>query len=538
MLKSVFEEYGPIEDVVTFPGRMYAFVNFIQPEDAQRAAKELDNMTLPVLTGNRKLVIKFRPNRKALGRVGDLMPGVANIEEGNSGAIAPSISVPVFRSPDMNSPQQSGPESASGHQPYVEEHPHDRHMFGDREENSEAADSGAMMGTPCRHLWLGNVCVRPSKTVLFSLFSRFGPVESVRVFPGKTFAFVNFYGGEHACRAKEALDGKILTAVTGTKPLVVRYQREGAGPAGWARVHDNFPPLQTAESAPGAYVSNNVMVSPTKPCLAPHGEYGPSNGESNRQSISPEELSSLNLPARATDAFQAARAQRLPASEGEMIWQDGIVSELSSGFGVSHPEAIGTVNTSTAMEASSIGQLTRTLSAATNGKGRPSPYVRPPPLDINSPWNASLESPQEDGVLKSTYSATLNASPSLGGFDGAGYTSPFFHPHMAPSHLSGSLAPSHSWMGPLSDPRPQNSAVSTAPDRRTVFASDMTSPSLLRNHEGCNSDPVLSLPQELFISSGGTTMTQVATEMDTSQQCDGPGFVPSAVISCDKGSIW
>jgi len=255
VLKSVFEEYGPIEDVVTFPGRMYAFVNFIQPEDAQRAAKELDNMTLPVLTGNRKLVIKFRPNRKALGRVGDLMPGVANIEEGNGGAIAPSISVPVFRSPDMNSPQQSGPESASGHQPYVDEHPHDRHMFGDREENGEA-DSGAMMGTPCRHLWLGNVCVRPSKTVLFSLFSRFGPVESVRVFPGKTFAFVNFYGGEHACRAKEALDGKILTAVTGTKPLVVRYQREGAGPAGWARVHDNFPPLQTAESAPGAYVSN------------------------------------------------------------------------------------------------------------------------------------------------------------------------------------------------------------------------------------------------------------------------------------------
>jgi len=533
VLKSVFEEYGPIEDVVTFPGRMYAFVNFIQPEDAQRAAKELDNMNLPVLTGNRRLVIKFRPNRKALGRVGDLMPGVNNIEESNSGAIAPSISVPVFRSPDLNSPQRSGAESASGPQPYVEaEHPHERSMFGEREDGCEASESGAMMGTPCRHLWLGNVCVRPSKTVLFSLFSRFGPVESVRVFPGKTFAFVNFYGGEHACRAKEALDGKILAAVTGTKPLVVRYQREGAGPAGWARMHDNFPPLQTAESAPGAYVSSNVMVSPGKPCLAPHGEYGPPSCEAHRQSsLSPEDFPSVNRQTRTStdsnyfDPFQAVRAQRVPASESEITWPESMASGMGVGFG----EGIGMVDNSTAIEASSIGQLTRTLSA-TVGKGRPSLYARPPPLDRNSPWTTSLETQQDDGGLTSSLSANLNASP---GFDGAEYTSPFFYPQMAPSHLAGSLG-GHSWMGAFSDARPQNSAL----DHRMGLASDMTSQALLRNHESCNSDPILSLPQELFIASGGASLTQVATEMDTSQQRDGPGFVPSAVISCDKSSIW
>lgn len=76
VLKSVFEVYGPIDDIVTFTGRMYAFVNFLNHEDAQKAAKELDNKEITSLTGNRKLVIKFRPNRKALGRVGDLMPGV------------------------------------------------------------------------------------------------------------------------------------------------------------------------------------------------------------------------------------------------------------------------------------------------------------------------------------------------------------------------------------------------------------------------------------------------------------------------------
>jgi hypothetical protein len=38
VLRSVFERYGPVDDVVTFPGRMYAFVNFKEPADAAKAA--------------------------------------------------------------------------------------------------------------------------------------------------------------------------------------------------------------------------------------------------------------------------------------------------------------------------------------------------------------------------------------------------------------------------------------------------------------------------------------------------------------------
>jgi hypothetical protein len=37
----VFEAYGAVEDVVTFPGRMYAFVNFKHAEEAQTAAETL-----------------------------------------------------------------------------------------------------------------------------------------------------------------------------------------------------------------------------------------------------------------------------------------------------------------------------------------------------------------------------------------------------------------------------------------------------------------------------------------------------------------
>ena len=42
VLKAVFEVHGPVDDVVTFPGRMYAFVNFQHAEDAARAQEALD----------------------------------------------------------------------------------------------------------------------------------------------------------------------------------------------------------------------------------------------------------------------------------------------------------------------------------------------------------------------------------------------------------------------------------------------------------------------------------------------------------------
>jgi RNA recognition motif. (a.k.a. RRM, RBD, or RNP domain) len=43
VLKSAFERFGPVEDVVTFPGRMYAFVNFRTAADAARACEALDD---------------------------------------------------------------------------------------------------------------------------------------------------------------------------------------------------------------------------------------------------------------------------------------------------------------------------------------------------------------------------------------------------------------------------------------------------------------------------------------------------------------
>lgn len=80
-----------------------------------------------------------------------------------------------------------------------------------------------------RHLWLGNIPLKPNRGAMEALFSRFGPLESVRVFPGKTFAFVNFVHASHAIAAKTALDGQPSPVITGPKPMVIRFQKDHAG---------------------------------------------------------------------------------------------------------------------------------------------------------------------------------------------------------------------------------------------------------------------------------------------------------------------
>ena len=43
LLKVIFEPYGQLEDVVTFPGRQYAFVSFQRAEDAVHAVSALQD---------------------------------------------------------------------------------------------------------------------------------------------------------------------------------------------------------------------------------------------------------------------------------------------------------------------------------------------------------------------------------------------------------------------------------------------------------------------------------------------------------------
>ena len=71
------------------------------------------------------------------------------------------------------------------------------------------------MPTPSKHLWVGNIPTRPNKLAIEELFNTFGPVSSVRVFPGKTFAFVNYDDINHATAAMKTLDAQIFPPISG-----------------------------------------------------------------------------------------------------------------------------------------------------------------------------------------------------------------------------------------------------------------------------------------------------------------------------------
>ncbi|GBF88841.1 hypothetical protein Rsub_01742 [Raphidocelis subcapitata] len=79
-----------------------------------------------------------------------------------------------------------------------------------------------------RNLWLGNVMI-PNAEVLTTIFRRFGPIESVRVFTGRTYAFVNYMCEAHAATAKASLEMQVIPELTSAAPLLVRFQQPPEG---------------------------------------------------------------------------------------------------------------------------------------------------------------------------------------------------------------------------------------------------------------------------------------------------------------------
>lgn len=83
-----------------------------------------------------------------------------------------------------------------------------------------------------RHLWLGNVQpTKVTKAALEGVYAKFGPLESVRAFTGKTYAFVNFVHQEHAVTAKHDTEGVCLPELSSGKPLIVKFQKEAQSTA-------------------------------------------------------------------------------------------------------------------------------------------------------------------------------------------------------------------------------------------------------------------------------------------------------------------
>ncbi|KAG2453155.1 hypothetical protein HYH02_002481 [Chlamydomonas schloesseri] len=284
-LEVLFGRFGPLESVRVFPDRNFAFVNYLRASDAAAAKSALDGQPAPPVTPpDRALEVRFqqRPQPQAqqqqlpvqqllqFGASGGMASG-----SGTSSACGPPSSMPATNmgslfggttgllAGELAGPDSSGGSSSvpavdgvagayscgagSGSAPFLAsaglggmaaESEWESAMGGCSVVSGGAAGSGAggsgapgstyalPEGRPNRHLWLGNIPHNVDKVELEALFSRFGPLESVRVFPDRNFCFVNFVLPHHAAAARLALDGQPAPSVTGARPLFVRYQRD------------------------------------------------------------------------------------------------------------------------------------------------------------------------------------------------------------------------------------------------------------------------------------------------------------------------
>ena len=73
----------------------------------------------------------------------------------------------------------------------------------------------AAASQPSRHLLLGNISSRPNESALETVFGKFGPLDCVKVFPGKTYALISFKELAPAAEAMQCLDGHSLLSVSG-----------------------------------------------------------------------------------------------------------------------------------------------------------------------------------------------------------------------------------------------------------------------------------------------------------------------------------
>jgi RNA recognition motif-containing protein len=289
MLCTIFERFGLLEDLVAFPGRMYAFVTYQHTESAIQAVQAVQGVMIRDVTGDKGMVVKYRPERKVSMHASDASrDGSSGLASSGSevdvepspriwlGNIAPTATAANLQSvlgrfgPLVDAavfPARIGPlgyafvkferieDAINAYNtlnnavvPALSGTKQVKMRYKPVSEGAPVRDTALdalQASIPSRHIWIGNVTQKPTEDILIRIFSRFGTIESARVFSAKSYAFVNFHDVSSAIEAITKLDGVSVPVLTGLKPLVMRYQHDGNIPNSSAsNVHLNSKVLE------------------------------------------------------------------------------------------------------------------------------------------------------------------------------------------------------------------------------------------------------------------------------------------------------
>lgn len=168
VLSEQFLRFGDIENIGYLPGRSYAYVKFKKEEDADLALRSLHGSS-----------VAGTPLRIEFAKGDDEYRQHKNDR----------------RSTERGEPPQRRDFRAQHYSP----------------EKSSDKSKGYKSSDPSEVLWIGFPSyLNINEIMLRKAFSPFGEIEKITSFPGRSYAFVRYRSVVAACRAKEALQGKLF----------------------------------------------------------------------------------------------------------------------------------------------------------------------------------------------------------------------------------------------------------------------------------------------------------------------------------------
>ncbi|KAH9312397.1 hypothetical protein KI387_027432 [Taxus chinensis] len=223
LLAEQFSRFGEVEGITVYSSRNYAFINFRKEEDAVIAKRSLQGLVL----GGLALRIEFAK--------GDSHPS----------SIQHADDLTRFRD-ERRFADMTG---LSGTR--------DSRVLGSNLDASlSEKHKGDKDAEPSEVLWIGfPAYMKVDEMSLRRVFDPFGEIEHVTTFPGRTYAFVQFRSVVAACRAKEALQGKLFN-----NPRVnICFSKSEVGPVEHARNSTNGSLAYSHKVATNSGVGSKVV---------------------------------------------------------------------------------------------------------------------------------------------------------------------------------------------------------------------------------------------------------------------------------------
>nr|XP_010928998.1 flowering time control protein FPA isoform X2 [Elaeis guineensis] len=232
-----FLRFGEIENIAYIPGRSYAFVDYKKEEDAVIALRGLQGFKFDGMP----LRIEFAKGDRAsmLSQNGEY-PQYGN-ERHSIEQVEPQFqrdTRPLRLSPEKSYDKSKGNNSAE----------------------------------PSEMLWIGFPSfLNVDEVVLRMAFSPFGEIENITTFPGRSYAFVRYRSVVAACKAKEALQGKLFN-----NPHVnICFAKSDAAPSehGRNQISGPFPSSFKSNHHPGLIGQDIEAFPGNKSFESPYGEF-------------------------------------------------------------------------------------------------------------------------------------------------------------------------------------------------------------------------------------------------------------------------